>query len=685
MNLSSGRTRALLCSAATVAALALSGGVAAAATADGSPGSNAVAQGIRPSAIPGATAFGSTPADTPESVSFIMRERNLAQLESEVQQGVRQYLTADEFAAQYGQTPQAIGALTGYLAGFGISTVVYGDDVDVSADGTAGEFDRALDVQQLQYHVPAWRGRPGMRGIPAQNVHGSAGAPELPDPIARTVLAILGLSNYSPFTSDAIHAGAASAAAATTLGCPGELPLNAPVDLQLTADPSGCHTAADFARQYGLTPLYRQDAIGQGQTLAIVTLAALDPGAPQWYWQNVLHQTPSGRTVTVDNVDGGPGAPSDASGTGETDLDVEQSGGIAPGANVVVYQAPNTDPGFADAFFTAASQDVAGSVSVSWGEPETYLQEAVAAGEETPEYNAALDEAFLELAAQGQAAFDATGDSGAYDAQPNTNLSIDSDSDSPYITAAGGTSLPLSVTIAGTNNGSGTQDNDGSETVTLTQQRAWGWDYAWKAGADTTPESLSDSAQANVVGGGGGFSAFYPTPAYQQGVSGTTTFGAVPYLTPTDYVTQDGLTLPEAWSFDGSPPVIQGIASGRATPDVSANADPFSGYLLYEPSDGPIGQPLLEEGWGGTSFIAPQFDGSTAVIDSYIGRRTGFWNPSIYQFATEPDSPFTSLDQSGTDNDNIYYTGTPGTVFNPATGLGYPDLSRLAVDFAGNR
>ena len=63
------------------------------------------------------------------------------------------------------------------------------------------------------------------------------------------------------------------------------------------------------------------------------------------------------------NLDGGPGAPSDAAGSGETDLDVEQSGGIAPDANVIVYQAPNTDNGFADGFFQAASQNIAGSVS----------------------------------------------------------------------------------------------------------------------------------------------------------------------------------------------------------------------------------------------------------------------------------------------------------------------------------
>jgi hypothetical protein len=74
--------------------------------------------------------------------------------------------------------------------------------------------------------------------------------------------------------------------------------------------------------------------------------------------------------------------------------------------------------------------------------------------------------------------------------------------------------------------------------------------------------------------------------------------------------------------------------------------------------------------------------GSAAVIDSYVGGRTGFWNPAIYRFAAQPGSPFTPLGTTGTSNDNLYYTGTPGRPYNLGTGLGVPDLARLAADFA---
>jgi hypothetical protein len=79
--------------------------------------------------------------------------------------------------------------------------------------------------------------------------------------------------------------------------------------------------------------------------------------------------------------------------------------------------------------------------------------------------------------------------------------------------------------------------------------------------------------------------------------------------------------------------------------------------------------------------VARQLNGSAAVIDSLLGHRVGFWNPSIYSFATLSHSPFTPLDLSGTSNDNDLYRGTPGTLYNPATGLGVRNLAVLAAEF----
>jgi kumamolisin len=94
---------------------------------------------------------------------------------------------------------------------------------------------------------------------------------------------------------------------------------------------------------------------------------------------------------------------------------------------------------------------------------------------------------------------------------------------------------------------------------------------------------------------------------------------------------------------------------------------------------------VLQGGWGGTSYVAPQLNGSAALIDSYLGHRVGFWNPDMYALAGVPGSPLTPLTQSGTTSDNLFYSGTPGQPYNEGSGLGYPNLSALAADMAVGR
>jgi kumamolisin len=495
----------------------------------------------------------------------------------------------------------------------------------------------------------------------------------------------LGLTNYAPFTSTAVST--ASSLPAGVKAAPSKGNSGATACIALTGLPSACNLPQDFESNYGLSRLERQ-ANGSGQTIGIVTLAAYDVGSAQTFWNTVANIPNTGRSVNVVNVDNGPqlqpGETSWDAGSSESDLDVQQSGAIAPGANIIVYQAPNTDYGFVDAFAQAASDNIASSVSASWGESETIIQAAIATGQETTAYQAAFDEVFQEMAVQGQSGFVSAGDDGAYDSNGNpqpadtTELSVDSPGDSPYITTAGGTTLPWSATLT---------SPTASAPVNVTQQRAWAWDYLWTPVAILNGISEADVGgnQLNGLdaGGGGGFSQLEAQPSYQQGVSGTRFYSAVQYLTPTDYTNALGISLPTAWNFNATPSVTHGIGSGRAVPDLSADADPYSGYLEYSPSftssDGPGA--ALEGGWGGTSFVAPELNGTTALIDSALGGRVGFWNPTIYGAATSGNSPFTPLNQAGTNNDNLFFTGNPGAVYNESTGLGVPNLGALARDF----
>ena len=275
------------------------------------------------------------------------------------------------------------------------------------------------------------------------------------------------------------------------------------------------------------------------------------------------------------------------------------------------------------------------------------------------------------MAAQGQSAFTSSGDVGAYTAAEDlgtTNLSVGNPADSPFITACGGTSLPGTTYLSGP---------AGTATATTTTNRIWGWDYLWPAIAQVNGVSEASIAESLPIGSGGGFSVLEREPSYQQDVSGTNNFHAVEYLTPTDYTqVAPGLTEPTEWNFNPTPSVTFGFGNGgRVVPDLATNADPQTGYLVYGASAGGLNE------YGGTSFVAPQMNGATAVIDSYLGHRVGFWNPVMYNAAASGNNPFTQLNTAGTSNDNIYYTGNPGQAYNQGIGLGMPNLARLAAQF----
>lgn len=672
--------------AGIVTAALLSGGAADAAPS----GTSAVPQGIGTLALDGATAQSATASDTKVRVSFVLRARHLNQLQRRVTHVWHgRHLTPASFARQYGQSPSVIRGLRHYLGDYGISTSVIRGGLDVTAVGTAAQFNKALRISLRNYRVTQQvPGRPGHHR--SVTVHGTKKNPRLPRHIARSILSILGLSNYGPFVSSSVHAlphtkGATPQASGTL--------------------PPGSHTPGDFVKRYHLGSVERAGHTGQRQQIGIVTLASLDPSTPKTFWHKYLGMNHiRDDKIVLNDVDGGAGPVSLDTGSDETSLDVEQSGAIAPSSQVVVYAAPNTDAGFADAFFTAAGQNRAGSVSASWGESETIIKAMIGQAKMSPNYVAAYDEAFLQLAAQGQATFTSSGDEGAYTASNpadmnTTNIVVDNPSDSPYQTSAGGTTLP------------GTQSYGPSSagvagSVDIKHERAWGIGYLWPLhdiwGFDSTAAAATNRDPSKPEfnsGGGGGYSGFEPRPAYQKDVS---RYQYRQYLTPSDYQTVQGLKLPTGFSFTEHPALRRGVQRhGRAVPDVSTNADPQTGYAVYMPQFKDVYGSAVEQ-YGGTSFVAPQLAGASAVLNSAVGHRIGFWNPRIYRMARGHRSPFKRLNSTRVHgpsaytetkngqqvkvdgqytNDNLYYTGNPGSYYNPATGLGVPNFADLAHAF----
>ncbi len=120
--------------------------------------------------------------------------------------------------------------------------------------------------------------------------------------------------------------------------------------------------------------------------------------------------------------------------------------------------------------------------------------------------------------------------------------------------------------------------------------------------------------------------------------------------------------------------------AGRNVPDVSFNADPDTGYVIYYTSQ-PSGTFGLDTFYGGTSFSAPQLNGVTALLGEEHGR-LGLLNYPLYARAAL--SPLLGSAAATVHpvayGDNWFYHGSHG--YNPAAGLGTLDVANFAKFWA---
>ncbi|HUJ61130.1 MAG TPA: S53 family serine peptidase [Kofleriaceae bacterium] len=586
--------------------------------------------------LPKATDLGASPASDTVSVSIILKVQHQDLLESFVaasqdpsQPFYHQFLSVDAFDAFFAPSQRDIDSIIHYLIGYGISVdEVYPDRLLIHASGTVDQFNQAFAVE-LHDYVDA-HGRHGRR---------PHHAPRIPALFRDLLVTVGGFTTlqgqYRPHN---VSAATKVPLALPTVALPGSG--------TATGQP-GNYTVGDVANLYDINPLYAEGLDGTGRTIGIATLANFIPDDAYTYW-SLIGLTVAPDRISQVHVDGG-GELSGPAGSGETSLDVEQSGGLAPGANIVVYDAPNTDQGFLDVFYRAISDNRVDSLSVSWGSAEEYYFEAVTGTDSTPELYA-FHQVFLEAAAQGISMFASAGDSGAYDLNDayndpvNNVLSVDVPASDPAIVAAGGTTTPV-VLSAG----------PGTPLLTVSQEQVWGWDYIQNYLVQVFGPIYQNALFP--VGGGGGVSVFWHRPDYQDGTQG------IRRTEPNQSVIYD----------DGSGPVdlldLPAHFAGRNLPDVSLDADPETGFLLYSTEDGG-----LLNGYGGTSFVGPQLNGITALIGQAVHGRIGLWNPMLYRFHRDghrKHSPLVDI----TAGDNWFYDGVAG--YDPGAGLGVLDVANL--------
>lgn len=195
------------------------------------------------------------------------------------------------------------------------------------------------------------------------------------------------------------------------------------------ASVSSSYTPLEVAGAYGFA---HDDAAGSGQTIAIIELGGgFDPADMDAYFRGLGVTPPKVSSVGVDGGRNKSDGPNGADG--EVQLDIEVAGAVAPGANIVVYFAPNTDQGFLDAVSEAAhANPTPAAISISWGAAEVGWSKSAMK---------AFDAALQDAAALGVTVTAASGDSGSGDGSRGKN--VDFPASSPHALGCGGTNLAL--------------------------------------------------------------------------------------------------------------------------------------------------------------------------------------------------------------------------------------------------
>ena len=584
-----------------------------------------------------ATDLGAAPDTDSKDIMITLAVPDRAALEAFVASTVdprspnfHKFLKPDEFAARFGQSQAVIDRVTTNLATQGIAvTKVYGNKLVLAAHGNNAQLAAAFSAPIHAFATDAG------------GFQKPVGRVAIPAVLQDVVTHVSGLSTQPVYRPHARRVPAE----ATSLQLSAADPSAAPVE-----GTPGTYSVNDLAKQNNITPLYAQGINGTGTTLGIMTFATFKPADVGAYWAWAGQSGDTTRITTI-NVSTG----QTASGADETSLDVEQSGGVAPGAKIRVYVAPNTDAGALALYTQAITENLCDTLSISWGEAEVYYDPAV----DLPKY----DTLFLQAAAQGTPITASSGDEASYDlnyagAYPypnyNTVLTVDYPSSSPYVVAAGGTTLPVTLKLS-------------KGTIVNPTERPWAWDYL-RSYIVANSGLAAYYANDFPVGGGGGVSVDYPVPSYQQGLAGVMSSAAGQSM----FCFTSPTRKSGAQTCTPGTEVLRLPAgyAGRNTPDVSMNADPETGYAVFYNGKWTLG-------YGGTSFVAPQLNGIFALLTQKLGTRVGWPHPQLYSlFRTMghgAGSPFKAI----TAGDNLFYLATPN--YNPAVGLGALDVGNLAA------
>ncbi|MDE1176753.1 MAG: S53 family peptidase [Edaphobacter sp.] len=462
------------------------------------------------------------------------------------------WLKPEEFKARFAPTDASVAAVRKQLEAYGLTTEMASSQrIHVTGNASAVE-----QVFATQLKVGTFRN--GRKTIAA------ATPISMPGVLVTNKAVVGGLSGF-------IRMRAHSRRLAT------------PVNRYSTAGP---YWFTDLKQAYAY-PSYKVYT-GKGVTIGVLMSNDFNAADMTAYFTHEKLAVPKMSTVSING-----GAPYDPDGSTETHLDMQQTGGMAPNAKIVLYNLPDlSDDNIIDGLMKILDDNKADVVNMSFGGAELFYTPEYNDGEDFTEMLGIYDDLFKQGNAQGITFVASSGDQGALPAPPlgcfdtdataacgSMQPSAETPASSPHVTGVGGTNLETTLSA-----------------TTLDSKYVGESAYGDPLLGDIF---YGTPATGNIWGSGGGDSIYYKKPLFQALVN-----------TGSKY-----RTVPDVAGHMGGCPV------GAVEPC------PASDSAVVVAIDGGL------YGVIGTSASAPDFAGLLALKVERYGRRLGNENPEIYALA----------------------------------------------------
>lgn len=642
----------------------------------------------------------------------------LAQQQDRRSPNFHKWLTPEQYADRFGLSSNDMQKMSAWLKSQGFSMIQPARGRNwISFTGTAARVESAFGTEIHRY-----------------NVHGelhfaNATDPVVPAALAGIVTGMRGLHDFLP----------------RPLGIRKNPELSRYARPYYDSSVLGDLVApGDIATIYDINALYNAGFDGTGQKLAVmgqtdIYLSDITNFRTGFGLSPISCTTDSNGVITACDdphlsyvLDGTDPTVKSNGDLSEADLDLEWSGAVARGAQLIYVNSTDTKT----SYYYAIDNTVAPVISLSYGECEfdDFSITNVSTGDPGPD-----ETELMKANTEGITFVNSSGDTGAAECDnPNTTtaaglatlgLAVSYPASSPEVTGVGGTAIPLG-NLSGTYWGTST-GTDGGSVLANGPDNGYIPEQAWNDDDEFVQYCLAQSPPSEFCLQGGstrvpGWQPLTSDVAAQNDIGISSSGGGASNCSHHSSSACINGFASQLWQTVSIP----GQTSARFSPDVSFLATPnFPGYIyctqLSELNDSGSGSSCASGGpagitnalslnrpsiVGGTSASAPVFAGIVTLLNQYTASAgQGNVNPTLYSLAENPSNkvfhPVTTGENtvlcvggqpsnqptalqcpaSGPSAGVIGYQASNAdatTGYNLATGLGSVDVNNFAAAFA---